>query len=186
MIWRGSDSNRDRFQFSLLANSPKFTETGLLDVGIHNMVRTEHDPERHGPLKEYIPEQAYGDYKWIANIDGAVAAYRMPSVMALGSAVVKQESDYLEHWYRDLVPWVHYVPMAHDFSDLAEVLGWLQKHDAEAEQIGKAGRQFAVDNLQPEHTLCFWYVFLYEYAARLNYEPQVLEGMVEYTGAAKL
>jgi len=29
-------------------------------------------------------------------------------------------------------------------------------------------------------------VFLYEYAARLNYEPQVLEGMVEYTGAAKL
>lgn len=99
----------------------------------------------------------------------------MPSVAALGSAIVMRESDCLEHWYRDFVPWVHYVPMAHDFSNLADVLEWLQAHDTEAEQIGKAGRQFVLDSL------CFWYVFLYEYAARLTYEPQVLE----YTGAAK-
>jgi len=34
-----------------------------------------------------------------------------------------------------------------------------------------------LEHLQPEHVQCFWYVFLYEYSARMTYEPQVLDGM---------
>jgi len=148
------------------------------------MVRVKHDPEKHGPLKESMPQRQFGDYKWIANVDGAVAAYRMPAVAALGSTIVMQGSHYLEHWYREFLPWQPYVPMANDFSDLAEILEWLQTHDDEAEKIGQASRRFAMDNLQPEHVQCFWYVFLYELAARLTYEPKVLEGMVESTSSA--
>mmetsp|Transcript_31010 Transcript_31010/g.45846 ORF Transcript_31010/g.45846 Transcript_31010/m.45846 type:complete len:344 (-) Transcript_31010:84-1115(-) len=179
MVWRGSDSNRDRFTFNKLANSAHFTETGLFDVGISQMVRVKHDLELHGPVKEGIPRLHFGDYKWIANIDGAVAAYRMPIVAALGSTIVKQETKYFEHWYREFIPWKHYVPMADDFSDLDEILKWLTTHDTEAQRIGEAGRQFALDNLQPNHVQCFWYSFLYEYAARMTYEPQILEGMVK-------
>lgn len=179
MVWRGSDSNHHRFTFNKLANSEHFAATGLLDVGINRMVRKIHNVERHGPLKESIPQLHFGDYKWIANIDGSVAAYRMPAVAALGSTIVKQETKYIEHWYRDFIPWKHYVPMANDFSDLDEILSWLTTHDAEAQRIGEAGRQFALNNLQPIHVQCFWYAFLYEYSARMTYEPQVFEGMTK-------
>jgi len=155
MVWRGSDSNRARFRFNLIANSPEFDSTGLLDVGINAMLRFKHEPEKHGPLKDSIPQQQFGDYKWIANLDGSVAAYRMPAVAALGSTIVKQDSDFMEHWYREFLPWQHYVPMANDFSDLAEVLEWLKSHDAEAQQIGAAGRDFVLKNLQPEHVEMF-------------------------------
>jgi hypothetical protein len=180
LVWRGTDSNRDRFKFNLIANSQEFE--GLTDVGINKMVRVKHDPAIHGPVKPGMPQRKFGDYKWIANIDGAVAAYRMPAVAALGSTIVKQDSHYLEHWYRKFEPWKHYVPMRKDFSDLAYVLQWLQTHDAEAKKIGESGRQFALANLTPDSILCFWYSFLLVYAARMTYEPEILEGMTEAIG----
>jgi hypothetical protein len=178
MVWRGSDSNRDRFLFNKISNSPEFEATGLLDVGISKMVRVQHDPVIHGPVKPSMRERSFGDYKWIANVEGAVAAYRMPAVAALGSVIVKQDSHYMEHWYREFLPWTHYVPMKNNFSDVEEVLDWLQSHDAEAQKIGQAARQFALEHLTPEPVLCFWYVFLYEYAARMTYQPTILDDMV--------
>jgi len=177
LVWRGSDSNRDRFAFNLIANSKQFVEK--TNVGINKMVRRAHDPVLHGPVKDTMPEYDFGTYKWIANIDGAVAAYRMPFVAALGSSIVMQESIYLEHWYLQLKPWKHYVPMTKDFSDLGQALEWLQNHDTEAQKIGQNMREFAFNNLQPHHIECFWYVFLYEYAGRMTYEPQILNGMVK-------
>jgi Glycosyl transferase family 90 len=175
LVWRGSDSNYDRFAFNILANSAKYIND--TDVGMSQMVRLPHDIRQHGPVRDYIPEGQFGDYKWIANIDGAVAAYRMPAVMALGSTVVLQESPYYEHWYRHLQPYVHYVPMAHDFSNLSDVLSWLKTHDNEAKRIGEAGRAFVLEHLQADSIQCYWYAFLHEYAARLTYTPTVLDGM---------
>jgi Glycosyl transferase family 90 len=180
LVWRGTDSNRDRFAFNILANRPEYQK--WTDVGISQMVRLKHDDHEHGPVREYIPETHYGDYKWIANIDGAVAAYRMPAVMALGSTVVLQDSPFYEHWYRQLQPFVHYVPMDANFANLSSVLEWLREHDAEAQRIGEAGREFVLQHLQPQAILCYWYVFLHEYASHLTYEPTILDGMTRVRG----
>ena len=118
LVWRGSDSNRDRFAFNKLSNAPESVDR--TDVGISQMVRVLHDAVVHGPVKTSMPQQRFGADKWIANVDGAVAANRMPVVAALGSTIVKQESPSLEHWYREFLPLEHYVPMKHDFSDLME------------------------------------------------------------------
>ena len=45
------------------------------------------------------------------NIDGTVAAYRMPALLAGNSVVLKQESDYYEHFYKALKPYRHYIPV---------------------------------------------------------------------------
>ncbi len=42
-----------------------------------------------------------------------------------------------------LVAWTHYVPVAADLSDLAERVAWLGAHEAQAREIGAAGRAFA-------------------------------------------
>ena len=48
-----------------------------------------------------------------------------------------------------LTPYVHFVPIKPDLSDLVERVVWLQKNDELASQIGSAGRRFAQEVLSP-------------------------------------
>ena len=58
-----------------------------------------------------------------------MAAYRLPYLLAGGSLVLKQDSEYYEHFYHLLEPWVHYVPVKSDISDLDEKLQWAMDND---------------------------------------------------------
>lgn len=51
--------------------------------------------------------------------------------MASGSVIFKQLSEYYEHFYHDLKPWVHYIPLNKDISDIEEKLQWAIDHDEE-------------------------------------------------------
>jgi hypothetical protein len=57
---------------------------------------------------------------------------------------------YVEFFQSQLQPWIHYVPVARDFSDLNARLEWLGDHQAEAQKIGEAGRDWAQRHLQPD------------------------------------
>jgi hypothetical protein len=70
-------------------------------------------------------------HKYQINIDGTVAAYRFPYLLAGDSLVLKQDSSYYEHFYKRLSPWKHYVPFKHDLSDLLEKIQWAKDHDDE-------------------------------------------------------
>ena len=41
----------------------------------------------------------------------------------------KQDSDYYEYFYRELEPWVHYVPLKRDISDVVEKVTWAREND---------------------------------------------------------
>lgn len=69
--------------------------------------------------------------KYQINIDGTVAAYRLPYLLAGNSLVLKQDSIYYEHFYNELQPWKHFVPFKNDLSDLMEKLQWAKDHDEE-------------------------------------------------------
>ena len=68
-------------------------------------------------------------YKYQVNIDGTVAAYRFPYLLAGGSVTLKHNSKYYEHFYKDLESYVHYVPYKDDLSDLQEQLQWARAND---------------------------------------------------------
>ena len=79
-------------------------------------------------------------HKYQINIDGTVAAYRFPYLLAGDSLVFKQDSNYYEHFYKDLKPYEHYVPFKKDLSYLLEKIQWAKDHDEEV-------RLFVVDQL---------------------------------------
>ena len=58
-----------------------------------------------------------------------MAAYRLPYLLAGGSLVFKQDSEYYEHFYYQLKPWVHYVPLRQDLSDVEEKVLWAVGND---------------------------------------------------------
>jgi len=60
-----------------------------------------------------------------------VAAYRLPYLLAGDSVILKQDSHYYEFFYKQLRPYVHYIPVKADLSDLLDRIQWAKQHDAQ-------------------------------------------------------
>jgi hypothetical protein len=88
-------------------------------------------------------------------MDGTVAAYRFPYLLAGGSVVLKQDSQYYEHFYKQLKPWEHYVPFDRDLSNLVSQVKWAKDNDEKAQKIAKQGQAFARENLAPQDIICY-------------------------------
>lgn len=71
----------------------------------------------------------FAKFKYQLNIDGTVAAYRFPYLLAGDSLVFKQDSAYYEHFYVDLEPDVHYVAIARDLSNLVDKIELAKEND---------------------------------------------------------
>lgn len=99
-------------------------------------------------------------YKYQINIDGTVAAYRFPYLLAGNSLVFKQDSPFYEHFYRSLAPNEHYIPFKRDLSDLVEKVQWAKENDKKAQKIARNAQKFARDNLLPLDILCYHVILL--------------------------
>lgn len=88
-------------------------------------------------------------------MDGVVAAYRFPYLLASDSLVFKQDSGFYEHFYSKLTPYKHYVPFKRDLSDLIERLQWAKENDDRAREIVSEARKFVDANLLPQHIYCY-------------------------------
>lgn len=64
-----------------------------------------------------------------------MAAYRLPYLLGGDALVLKQQSPYYEHFYKDLQEWQHYVPFKRDLSDLEEKLKWAMANDEKVLRI---------------------------------------------------
>jgi Glycosyl transferase family 90 len=89
-------------------------------------------------------------FKWILHIEGNVAAYRLGKNLLYGSCVLKVESQYFVWLEYYLVPWVHFVPVKEDLSDLWEKVMWCKAHDSECREIAAKGRELALRLLKIE------------------------------------
>ena len=117
------------------------------------------------------------NYKYQLCVDGTVAAYRLPYLLAGGSVVFKQESKYFEHFYRDLKPWTHFIPVKTDLSDLTDKIKWARNNDRKAEEIAENARTFVIENLMPEHVLCYYAKFLQDWSELITNEVVIGEEM---------
>lgn len=118
-------------------------------------------------------------YKYQLAIDGTVAPYRTPFLLAGGSLIFKPESKYFEHFYPNLKPNVHYVPVKEDLTDLVEKIEWALKNDEKAKEIAKNGQNFANDQISPESVYCYHVHVLNEFSKILTSSVKVLDGMEE-------
>ena len=81
-------------------------------------------------------------YKYLLNVEGNGAAYRLGQMMGMGCVVMIVESRWKVWFEKFLEPMKHYVPVKGDFSDLEEKILWLRGHDGEAQKIAKEGTKF--------------------------------------------
>jgi hypothetical protein len=70
--------------------------------------------------------------------------------LCTGLLVFKVQSWSNDWWYDTLVPWVHYIPIQADVSDLQERYQWTQDHPDRAEAIAQAGQAQCRPTLGPD------------------------------------
>jgi len=87
----------------------------------------------------------FREFQFSIDIDGNANAWGLFEKFALGLCVLKIESPYEEWFYSDLKPWVHYVPISRDLSDLVPLARELQQDPQKSERIAAAATAFAFE-----------------------------------------
>ena len=176
LFWRGRDSNKERLRLVRMARKyPEFINASITAFFFFRDEEAELGKTPHVSFFEFF------NHKYQLCIDGTVAAYRLPYLLAGGSVVFKTESKYYEHFYPDLEPWVHYIPVNEDLSNLVERIQWAREHDEKSFEIAQNARSFALHNLLPDHVLCYYATFISGWAKLVTNTVEVGEGMEKLT-----
>jgi hypothetical protein len=137
----------------------------LIDAGITNWnVRTrklegkpflqtlEVDTLGFG-LVNRLTKYEQSKFKYIINIDGHVAAFRLSEELGMKSCILKVDSSY-SLWYSGMLePNVHYIPIKKDLSDLFQKVEWCRSHDNECKTISENAHKFYTKYLQKDGCL---------------------------------
>jgi len=75
-------------------------------------------------------------YKYVIDMDGNTSTWDATAwKLNSNSVILKVESCWRQWFYDSYLPWVHYVPVANDMSDLQEKYKWCEEHQEECEKI---------------------------------------------------
>ncbi|KYO44919.1 KDEL motif-containing protein 2 isoform A [Alligator mississippiensis] len=171
-LFRGRDSREERLELVKLSKE----HPELLDAGITGYFFFREKEKELGKA-QLMGFFDFFKYKYQVNVDGTVAAYRFPYLLLGDSLVLKQDSQYYEHFYSALEPWKHYVPVKRRLEDLLEKIKWAKKNDEEARKIAKEGQLLARELLQPHRLYCYYYSVFQKYAKRQASKPEIRDGM---------
>lgn len=155
-IWRGAPSgvatrllNLQRIQLCLLSKSrpdlldAKLSQAnyGLLSSHDNRLIRDMH------LTASYTSEKSLNSGIHI-NVDGFGTTSGFHKKLASSSVVLKVASpnvksydgledpmDVLEWWYPMLKPWIHYIPVQSDLTDLFMRIKWVHTHETEVKNI---------------------------------------------------
>ncbi|WVR06338.1 hypothetical protein IAU60_003369 [Kwoniella sp. DSM 27419] len=103
------------------------------------------------------PDQAAA-FKYNLDVDGNGWSSRFHRLLSSGSPVIKFTM--FPEWHQEwLTPWLHYIPLKPDYSDLYDIMAFFvgpideagrvdetKGHDHLAKKIGEAGQQFALEH----------------------------------------
>jgi hypothetical protein len=159
VVWRGSTTGLFQQRVEDLDRLPRYrlcqvvSQLGAFaDVGLNAAVQGA-DPQQEqliqdrlaaeGLLKPFIPMADMARYRYILDIDGNSNSWNFMLKLRLGCCVLKVESDWQQWYAHRLVPWVHYVPVAKDFSDVESQIAWCLDHAEECAAIAERGATFA-------------------------------------------
>ncbi|MGH0131677.1 UNVERIFIED_CONTAM: hypothetical protein FKN15_032752 [Acipenser sinensis] len=118
---------------------------------------------------------------YLFNFRGVAASFRLKHLFLCGSLVFHVGDEWLEFFYPQLKPWVHYIPVKQDLSDLRELLQFVKENDNIAQEIAKRGHQFIFDHLRVEDVTCYWERLLTEYSKLLTYQPKKNNNYIQVT-----
>mmetsp|Transcript_4292 Transcript_4292/g.5285 ORF Transcript_4292/g.5285 Transcript_4292/m.5285 type:complete len:437 (+) Transcript_4292:128-1438(+) len=118
-----------------------------IDIGFSALVEgLENEPENMKYLKDRIAVEEQLSFKYLLNLEGNDVSSGLKWMLYSNSVVFmarpKKVSWAMEEY---LVPYVHYVPIKDDFSNLLEMLEWARSNDEAVERISRQATKYIED-----------------------------------------
>jgi len=151
------------------------------DEKMCNFLREEYE------FRKKIPQRKANRYKYFIDVDGNGWSGRFRKLMQTNSLVLK--ATVFPEWFTDRIqPWLHYVPLQIDYSDLYDTLTFFRgdasgndAHDDLAKEIAYAGKDWVQTHWRKEDMTAYMFRLMLEYsrvmsldrdAASFHYRPQ--------------
>jgi len=138
--WRGANTHPNRKKFIEISKSStsidaefinwKKTADGFLSAT--NFVSLDDQPRK---------------WRYLIDIEGRGYSGRLKLLLGSGRTVFIQDRPEKEWFFEHLVPWVHYVPVANDFSDLMTNLEKIKSDTVLEDKIIQASKHFVEKHL---------------------------------------
>ncbi|KAL3852463.1 hypothetical protein ACJMK2_016097 [Sinanodonta woodiana] len=168
-FFRGSRTSAERDPLILLSRS----EPDLVDAEYTKNQAWKSDADTLGrPPAAEIKLEDHCNYKYQFNFRGVAASFRFKHLFLCDSVVFHVGDEWLEFFYPAMKPWVHYIPVEQDLSDVKVLLQFARENDEVVHQIAIRGKQFIWDHLRMEDVSCYWEKLLKRYAKLLNFKPK--------------
>ncbi|KAJ8246691.1 hypothetical protein GJAV_G00254330 [Gymnothorax javanicus] len=168
-FFRGSRTSPERDPLILLSReAPELVDA---EYTKNQAWKSEKDTLGRAPAKE-IPLVEHCRYKYLFNFRGVAASFRLKHLFLCGSLVFHVGDEWLEFFYPQLRPWVHYIPVRQDLFDLRELLQFVKENDDVAQEVARRGQDFIMEHLRMEDVSCYWEKLLTDFGRLLKYRPK--------------
>ena len=195
-FWRGSSTGQPFIQpfesphdalrlarFKLSRLSSQFPD--LIDTKFTAFVQIGRDKKEFEQFHElglFTPLPDHLDYKYLVSvalldISFTISSFslhhscswmRVPWILVSNSLLIKQETFNSQWFYPAMKPYVHYVPVKMDLSDLVEKVEWCKENDEIVKEISKRATEFAMANLKYSDVYEHLLFILKEYSSLLK------------------
>lgn len=92
-------------------------------------------------------------YKYLIDIGGNGWSARLKFLLFSKRPLLLVDRHYVDYWYEDLLPYVHYVPVKMDLSNLLEQTYWMMENYEDCLKMAQAAYQYAVANFTHDKIL---------------------------------
>lgn len=169
-VFRGTMTGNDRTinNTRIQAKILSLKYPNYLDVDITNPFNYYMYDQKYGPICSLIDdsqligknfnqkcismENQFKNFKYILHIDGFVSAWRMANELFSMSVILKVNSPWIEHYYCDLIPYYHYIPIKQDLSNLIQTIEWCKNNDDICYKIAQNAYNYAKNNITKNNT----------------------------------
>ncbi|KXS22048.1 glycosyltransferase family 90 protein [Gonapodya prolifera JEL478] len=162
--------SQDLFQRCQKANGPCVSP---IDARFHGWVQmqpdavTEHVRVFGNPSGNFLSYEQQFYHRFLLDVDGNSFSRRFHAFLRDSKSLVLRARGFVEwidHW---AIPYVHYIPVKLDWSDLLSAVEWAMWNPESAERIAKQGHEFGRSSLRLEDIQCHMFAVLAEYEDRL-------------------
>lgn len=123
--------------------------------------------KQYGPPSFISRVEQRNTFRYVFDIDGAGWTNRFLSLLGDGVLILKATYSY-EYLSSFILPYVHYIPLAPDYSDLIPQIEWVLSHEEEVYQIVRRAQEISRRRLRKADLECYLSRMILEYSSLLR------------------
>jgi hypothetical protein len=89
-------------------------------------------------------------YKYLIDIGGNGYSGRLKFLLFSKRPLLLVDRNYIEYFHEDLIPYVHYIPVQMDLSDLLIQVDWMISNPEKCLEIANNAFEYAINNFKPD------------------------------------